>query len=96
MLFQLHPENRSGWDLSGGMDLDAAVLVQHDLPTGIAAAGGLDVTLVELADEDRNAPAEFHFLGTGRPSMSPRLDSESVAWCRQVGADRGACCSFVL
>jgi hypothetical protein len=76
------------------MDLDAAVLVQHDLPAGTTATGGLDVTLVELADEYRDSTAEFDLLGAGGPPMAPSVDGESVGWWGQVRADGGVCCSF--
>jgi hypothetical protein len=68
------------------MDLDATVLVQYGLPTGVAATGGFDVTLVELADEDRNASAEFDLLSAGRPPMAPCVDGEPVGWRGQVWA----------
>ncbi|HYS38546.1 MAG TPA: hypothetical protein VEO01_23250 [Pseudonocardiaceae bacterium] len=76
------------------MDLDATVLIQHDLSARIAATGGLDVTFVELADEDRDASAEFDLLGTCRPPMAPCLDGESVAWRGQVWTDPARSCLF--
>ncbi len=76
------------------MDLDATVLVQYDLATGVAATSGFDVTLIELAGEDRDASAEFDLLGTGRPPMAPCVDSESVGRGGQVRACCGVRGSF--